>query len=137
VAATLGHVLDRQMHRALARHGVTSGQFTALAYIAEHPEISRSDLARGLQVTPQAAGAVARQLVDNGLLAPTTCRRGYPLVLSLTPTGAQMLLQAAPAVEAMTREMLGLLSPEIASVAEETLRHILTRLTHDDPRASI
>jgi DNA-binding MarR family transcriptional regulator len=127
----LGHLLERQMHRALIGHDVSAGQFTALTYIASHPGVNRADLARGLQITPPAAGGLTRQLVEKGLLARTTSQRGMPIAFTLTRAGEETLHRATPTVETLSGEMLQFIRPDIATMMDGGLRHLLSKLSQD------
>jgi DNA-binding MarR family transcriptional regulator len=131
VVTKLGHLLERQMHRALTGHDVSAGQFTALTYVASHPGVNRADLARGLQVSPPAAGGLTRQLVEKGLLARTTSHRGLPIAFTLTQAGELTLGLATPTVEALTEEMFQFIRPDIAAMIDGGLRHLLSKLSQD------
>jgi DNA-binding MarR family transcriptional regulator len=131
VVTKLGHLVERQMHRALTGHDVSAGQFTALTFVASHPGVNRADLARGLQITPPAAGGLTRQLVEKGLLARTTSQRGMPIAFTLTPAGEQTLRRATPTIEALTGVMFATIRPDIAAMMDGGLRHLLSKLSQD------
>ncbi len=131
VVAKLGHLLERRTNRALRSHGLTAGQFTALAEIGAHPGISRAKLARALQITPTAVGGLTRHLLDKDLVTRTEPQPGLPVAFSLTRTGVQTLRRTVPTVEAIAVEMLRYVRPDIANVVDGALRHSLDKLSQD------
>ena len=61
-------VLMTAKTRALRGLGLTVAQYAALLTLREHPGISGAGLARACLVTPQAAAAVLKGLVERGLV---------------------------------------------------------------------
>jgi DNA-binding MarR family transcriptional regulator len=133
VIAKLGRLLERRIQRGLADHDISASQFVALGYIAMHPGISRADLARGIQITPQAAGGLTAQLAGKDLIVRTPSLPGLPTAFTPTETGVRLLHAAEPALQALTREMLQLFAPNLAAVMNRAPRHLLTKLGCEDP----
>jgi DNA-binding MarR family transcriptional regulator len=131
VLTKLGRLLERRMQRVVSEYGVSANQFIALVHIGRNPGISRADLARGLQVTPQAIGGLTAQLVQKGLIARTTAQPGLPLEYTLTDAGADVLDNAAPAVQLLTREMLRWLRTDLAMAMDGAHRHLLSKLSQE------
>jgi DNA-binding MarR family transcriptional regulator len=123
------------MDRVLAPYGLTASQFMTLSQIMSHPGINRANLARSLQITPQAVGGLSAGLESKGLLHRQSAQRGKPLALTLTPAGRQALAHAAPAVETLALEMLlRCIRPEGITKLDGAFRHTLTRLSQEpDP----
>jgi DNA-binding MarR family transcriptional regulator len=123
------------MDRVLDPYGLTASQFMTLNHVMSHPEISRSDLARELQVTPQAVGGLSARLGDEGLLHRRTAQRGLPIALTLSPAGRQVLAHAAPAIVILALDLLlRCVKPEGVARLDGAFRHVLTRLNHEpDP----
>jgi DNA-binding MarR family transcriptional regulator len=128
VIVELGRLLERRIHRAMSEHGVTVGQFMALTHIGGRPGISRADLARALQITPQAAGGLTTQLLDMALIAKTDLGRGLPVECYVADTGLLLLEDATQTLEAITQEILGCFHPNLAAAMDGGIRHLLTRL---------
>jgi DNA-binding MarR family transcriptional regulator len=117
------------MQQVVSEHGVGAGQFIALVHIGRHPGISRADLARGLQITPQAVGGLTAQLVEKGLIGRTAARPGLPIEFILTDAGVDVLDAAAPAVQGLTQDMVRLLRTDLAMVMDGAHRHLLVKLS--------
>jgi DNA-binding MarR family transcriptional regulator len=132
VLIKLGHLLEQQMNRELADEKLGVNQYLALIYIASHPKISRAELARGLCVTPQAAGALTGQLVEAGLLARTPHRPGRPIELELTSAGVTVIGRASPGVGAREARMHAPFRPALRAPIDRALRHLLSSLRADD-----
>ena len=128
VVAKLGRLMEHRMHVSLAEHGLTGSQFVALTHIAHHPHISRNGLARGLHVTPQAAGGLIAQLLNKDLVDRTTSPPGHPGSVAVTEHGYHTLRRAAPSAQALTHELLASARPQLAPLMEDVLRHLHGRL---------
>jgi DNA-binding MarR family transcriptional regulator len=130
VAVELGRLLDRQLGHALTQYDLSVGQFMALDHITSNPGINRASLARRLQITPQAAGGLSRQLVEKGLLHRETAERGLPIALTVTVAGRRKHSEAAPAVEALSMNLLlRCVRPGAVSQMDGAFRHVLIRLS--------
>lgn len=130
VAVELGRLLDRQLGQALNPFDLSVGQFMALDHIMSSPGINRASLARRLQITPQAAGGLSRQLVEKGLLHREVAERGLPIALTVTEAGRRKHAEAAPAVEALsTNLLLRCVRPAAVAQMDGAFRHVLIRLS--------
>jgi DNA-binding MarR family transcriptional regulator len=130
VAVELGRLLDRQLGHALTPYDLSVGQFMALDHIVSNPGINRASLARRLQITPQAAGGLSRQLVEKGLLHREAAERGLPIALTVTEAGRRRHSEAAPAVETLsTNLLLRCVRPGAVSQMDGAFRHVLIRLS--------
>ncbi len=94
--AKVSHQLGLTIGRALAAHGVTLTQFSALAHISRSPGLSGADLGRALLTTPQASATLVRRLVDAGLVERTAVSAGLASSLRLTVLGVHKLRSAEP-----------------------------------------
>jgi DNA-binding MarR family transcriptional regulator len=125
----LGRLLDRRMQETLDPLGLTAGQYLALADVARRPGISRADLARDLQLTPQAVGGLVDTLATRGLLTRTRHEPGHPIELDLTASGLRTVEQAHTEVHRLSRHLLGqCVRPESVPSVENAFRRILDRL---------
>lgn len=126
----LGRLLDRQLSHALAPYDLTVGQFMALDHIVGNPGMNRTGLARHLQVTPQAAGGLSRQLAEKDLLHRGPAERGLPIALTVTDAGRRRHAEAAPTVEALSVNLLlRCVRPNAVSQMDSAFRHVLRRLS--------
>lgn len=129
VVAKLGRLVERRMQAVLAEQEITAGQFMALSHLAAHPGINRAELARALQITPQAVSGLVGQLADRGLLDRTASQPGHPISLSLTLAGEETVRQADALVEALSRQLLGqCVRPDAVASMDGAFRHVLKRL---------
>lgn len=129
VAVKLGRLLERNMQELLVPFGVTAGQYLALTHIMDSPGVSRAELARALQVTPQAVSGLTSQLAEKGLVERTDLRPGHPLELSLTATGLETVRSIAPVADKMARELLlRCFRVDAAKSVDGAFRHVLRRL---------
>jgi DNA-binding MarR family transcriptional regulator len=129
VAVELGRLLERRMYDALRPQGITASQFMALARIVTHPGISRANLARGLQITPQATGGITAQLVAKGLVhQPPPVEPGLPTAFTATDEGRRVFAATEPDMASLGREMLGFFRPNLANAMDGGLRHLRKRL---------
>lgn len=128
VLIELGRLLERRLQSEVVRYGVTANQFMALIRIANTPGLSRSDLARGLQVTPQAVGVLAGQLLDKGLISRTVNRPGLPMELALTEAGYEIIKLSRKNLETLSQEILRFFRPNLAAALDGAFRHLLVRL---------
>jgi DNA-binding MarR family transcriptional regulator len=130
VVAKLGRLVERRMQVVLAEQEISAGQFMALSHLASHPGINRAELARALQVTPQAVSGLVGQLADRGLLDRTASRPGHSLELRLTLAGEETVRQAEALVDALSRQLLAqCVRPDAVASMDGAFRHVLTRLT--------
>lgn len=108
LAASRFHRATRQaVEAALGPFALSATEYGALVFVDRNPGTSNADLARFLLITPQALGRVTAQLDARGLLArhaDEVIGRRRPL--ALTPSGAQVVREAEPAVECAQQQLL-------------------------------
>lgn len=129
VVIELGRLLERRVNRVLDARELTAGQFIALVHLGRCPGMSRAELAREIQVTPQAIGGLAAQLLDKGLITRTVSGPGHPHALALTDDGCKLIDELIPVMESVTEEMLRYFRPNLALAVDGALRHLLIRLS--------
>jgi len=129
IVIELGRLLERRINRVLDEEDLTAGQFIALVHLARCPGMSRADLAREVQVSPQAIGGLVAQLLDKGLITRTASGPGHPLVLDVTEDGCDLIDELKPVMESITEEMLRYFRPNLAITLDRALRHLLVRLS--------
>jgi DNA-binding MarR family transcriptional regulator len=130
VVIELGRLLERRLQRELAAVDLTTGQFMALSAISFTYRPSRADLARAIQVTPQAAGGLANQLIDKGLISRTEAAGpGAPLSFTVTDTGQDLLDRCAPHADNIRDDMLSYFRPNLASALDGAVRHLVTQMS--------
>ncbi|WP_248295203.1 MarR family winged helix-turn-helix transcriptional regulator [Paraburkholderia sp. UYCP14C] len=66
LAGQLDKILTRQLSEALAPHGLTLPQYTALSVLRARARSSNAQLAQRSLITPQAASAVVKSMEANG-----------------------------------------------------------------------
>lgn len=125
VVIKLGRLVERRLQMELAGCGITAAHLIALIEIARHPGISRADLARELRITPQAAGGISRQLINDELITRTPHVPGQSTAFTLTNAGAVRLREAVDSVRSVHMELLGTLAGTHAQAADATLRQLL------------
>jgi DNA-binding MarR family transcriptional regulator len=115
----LDRLLRRRLGNALAPHGLTLAEYTALSVLRSRPGLSNAQLARRTLITPQSMNEVLAHLVGLGLVT----RRpdpGHARVLrtELTAASKRTLAAANRTVAAIEREMLsGLTEAQAAKFA--------------------
>jgi DNA-binding MarR family transcriptional regulator len=124
----VGRLVERRMQAALHKHGLTAAHYLALSHLAELPRSSRSELGRGLLISPQAAGGIAERLMAAGYVSRRTADDGIQIELSLTDRGHELLACARPEVDKVNQEIVRLFKPEHASFIEGATEHILAHL---------
>lgn len=129
VVVELGRLIERRISRVLDEWDLTAGQFIALLHLARCPGISRAELAREIQVTPQAIGGLAAHLLERGLVSRGVSGPGRPHAFALTDDGCQLIDELMPLMECITEEMLRCFRPNLATAFDGALRHLLTRLS--------
>ncbi len=128
IVIELARLLERHLHEGLAAYDITAGQLMVLTSIATKAKSSRADLARRLQITPQAVGAITSQLAGRGLISRTSAPPGLPIELALTADGRDLLDEALPVVQALAQDMLSVFKPNLAGALDGALRHIMMKL---------
>jgi DNA-binding MarR family transcriptional regulator len=128
VVIELGRLVERRMHQAVRRSGVSASQYLVLLRVAGAPGISRADLARRLQISPQAVGGLTGQLVGKGLIERARAERSQAVAFTLTDLGCEVLDDAGPEVDHLVADMLRFFRPNLATAMDGGLRHLLDRL---------
>lgn len=106
----------------LARIGLTTPQFLALAAIEHNADISSAELARQSFVTPQAMIAIVARLESAKLITRVPAARGgRSLTMRLTPNGQKALSEARRHAMAIERYILELLGAERFGVLLDAL----------------
>lgn len=116
----------RSLETALAPHGLSVAQYSALSLFRVRPELTSADLARLADVTPQSMNLVVQQLVEHGLLE----RHPHPdhgrmLMLRPTARGRRLLDEATAPVREVERATLTGLSADEAAVVRRWLSGII------------
>ena len=130
--------LRTAMDAVLRPLDLTVPQYSCLEQLGARPDLSSSDLARGVFVTRQAMHGVLLGLEERGLLIRTaTAPRGRARPTTLTPAGQALLTRASRAVRAVERRMTADLDPAGAAAAAELLRSFVDALERPDDPARI
>ena len=119
---------------AVAQHGITSVQYTALALLARHPGITATRLAQNSFVTIQSMAQLLALLESRGLIRrePDPRSRRQNLIF-ITPAGRSVLDALREPVDTLEHEMLdGLNAAQVVDFAR-TLMHIRLTLTGAHP----
>ncbi|MGF6504513.1 DNA-binding MarR family transcriptional regulator [Paraburkholderia sp. 32] len=123
LAGQLDKILTRQLSEALASHGLTLPQYTALSVLRARARSSNAQLAQRSLITPQAASAVVKSMEANGwvtrVAGPLNRRVG---LLSLTKAGETLLAQCDGAADRVEQSMLG----EIDEHDSQILKNLLS-----------
>nr|WP_245839436.1 MarR family transcriptional regulator [Mycobacterium aquaticum] len=104
--------------------GLTLPEFVCLRVLSTAPGQSNAELARHINVSPQAMNNVLRGLQERGVVRrPASVASGRALPAELTPDGAALLKQAEAVVHAADVAALANLSAEEL----HELKHLLAR----------
>src|SRR3954451_16047426 len=102
----LDRILRRRLGDALAPHGLSLPEYTALSVLAARSGLSNAQLARRSLITPQAANEVLSRLEGRKLVRPgADPDHGRVRRTELTAGGRRLLAQADAAVDRVEREM--------------------------------
>ncbi|ALK33898.1 MarR family winged helix-turn-helix transcriptional regulator [Burkholderia plantarii] len=117
----LDRIVSRRLTEALAIHGLTLPQFTALSVLNGRGRSSNAQLAERSFITPQSANEVVKTMESNGWVTrePDPANRRIVLLL-LTPAGKALLKRCNESVDEIERSMLGDMSTD-----EPVLRALL------------
>jgi DNA-binding MarR family transcriptional regulator len=125
---SLGYILKRAqsaLHAALETrlraHGLSVSQYACLELLAQRPDLSQSELARGAFVTRQAMHQLTAGLQSAGLI--TSRDDGRARRLQLTAVGERTLRAASRAAAEVEHRMLGALD----EAQQRTMHDYLTR----------
>lgn len=124
----VSHHLERHLDRALMAHQLSFRRYVTLSVIAEFGQVSRADLARILQISPQAVGGVVRRLLSAGLVKRRGSEPGLPLEISITPAGEAALAASTPIAHDAERAALADLPAESRAVLRQALESMLNAL---------
>jgi DNA-binding MarR family transcriptional regulator len=128
------HAFGRAMDEALAAHGLSPAQYSALSVLARDPGVSGADLARGCNTTPQAMNGVLATLEREGLVErhphPT---HGRILQVELTSKGRRRLDQAQPSV----RGLEAAIEEEFSAKEMEAVKRWLVATAERLPRTTV
>lgn len=111
----LGYLLNRVAARlrtelttaVLEPLNLTFSQYLCMRMLSHSPGMSNAELARDLNVSPQAMNMVVRGLQDRGLVArPTTVASGRSLPTDLTRAGIALLARTDDGVREAERKVL-------------------------------
>ncbi|MET0457048.1 MAG: MarR family transcriptional regulator [Mycobacterium sp.] len=98
---------------ALEPAGLTFPQYVCMRILAKSPGRSNADLARDVNVSPQAMNMVVRGLQERGLVTrPASVSSGRSLPAQLTRAGVDLLKRIDPGVREAEQHVLAPLSPE-------------------------
>ena len=113
-----GHLIRRLQQIAVAifledtaEFGITPVQYATLRGLGEHPGVDQRSLAAQVGLDASTLGGVVDRLESRGWLTrqPSASDRRVKL-LHITPSGQDLLVRMAPAIEASQRRILAPLS---------------------------
>ncbi|OBI82027.1 MarR family winged helix-turn-helix transcriptional regulator [Mycobacterium sp. 1245805.9] len=118
--APLGFLLYRvvaalrpQLAAELKPLGLTLPEFVCMRILSHHPGLSSAELARGTNVSAQAANQVLHALEERGALSrPASTPSGRAMPAQLTRRGKALLKRADAAVHTADQRVLGRLTPD-------------------------
>lgn len=133
---SVGYILKRAqsaLHAALETrlrtHGLSVSQYACLELLAQRPDLSQSELARGAFVTRQAMHQLAGGLQSAGLI--TSRDDGRARRLQLTAVGKRKLRAASRAAAEVERTMLAGLDEAQQSMLHDCLASCIDSLADD------
>ncbi|OBI20923.1 transcriptional regulator [Mycobacterium sp. E2327] len=117
--APLGFLLYRvvaalrpQVAAELKPLGLTLPEFVCMRILAHHPGLSSAELARGTNVSAQAANQVLHALEERGALTRPSTPSGRAMPAQLTRRGKALLKRADAAVRTADQRVLGRLTAD-------------------------
>lgn len=117
-------VLQPAVTTQLQPLGLSLPEFVCLRILSTAPGQSNAELARHINVSPQAMNNVLRGLQDKGAVRrPDTAKSGRALPAELTPDGARLLKRAEAAVLVAEEQALSNLSAEQRRELKRLLAH--------------
>jgi DNA-binding MarR family transcriptional regulator len=127
----LDRLLRRRLGAALADHGLSLPEYTALSVLSARSGLSNAQLARRSLITPQAANEVLARLEERKLVRRTVdANHGRVRPAALTATGRRLLARADVAADAVEREMLAGLGGVERTALRNALAHAVRGLSH-------
>jgi len=129
VVGSLDKILRRRMTDALAPHGLTLAQFTAMSVLDARGQASNAQLAERSFITPQSANEVVNVMATRGWITraadPT---HGRILLLELTDDGRAVLRQCQQAILEIEQKMLAGIPDDQAAAAQNCLEMFVRNL---------
>lgn len=123
-------VLQPTVAQHLQPLGLSLPEFVCLRILSTAPGQSNAELARHVNVSPQAMNNVIRGLQERGAVRrPATVHSGRALPAELTADGAALLTRAETAVRAADELALGRLSDD----QRRELKHLLAHAVDGPP----
>lgn len=111
------------LDEAVAGHGITSLQYTALTVLERHPGMTSSELARNSFVRPQTMAQMVTYLVERGLVRrEPDARSRRQLLVFLAAEGQALLDELREPVRDIERRMVSGLDDADAQRLGEALR---------------
>ena len=111
----LDRVVSRRLTEALARHGLTLPQYTALSVLRARGRASNAQLAERSFITPQAANEVVKTMEANGwVMREADPMNRRVVLLSLTEAGNALLGECDAAADHVEGAMLDDMDTETA-----------------------
>ncbi|WP_321962232.1 MarR family transcriptional regulator [Paraburkholderia sp. J7] len=111
----LDRVVSRRLTEALARHGLTLPQYTALSVLRARGRSSNAQLAERSFITPQAANEVVKTMEANGwVMREADPMNRRVVLLSLTEAGNALLGECDAAADHVEGAMLDDMDNETA-----------------------
>lgn len=125
----LDRIVSKRLTEALAQHGLTLPQFTALTVLRARGRSSNAQLAERSFITPQSANEVVKVMESKGLVMrmPDSTNRRIVL-LQLTDQGLALLEQCDAAVDRIEASMLENIAPEGTNTLHALLRTCVRNL---------
>ena len=126
----LGYLLSRVMNElrtevtaaVLEPLDVAFPEYLCMRVLSKYPGHSNADLARALDVSPQAMNMVLRGLQDRGLVnRPASVPSGRSLPAQLTREGEELLKRTDAGVRAAERKLMANLTDEERDQFKRTL----------------
>ncbi|MFE3762353.1 MarR family winged helix-turn-helix transcriptional regulator [Streptomyces sp. NPDC059104] len=111
VARTVQHLFATRVEGVIQPLGFTLGQWTVMRELSRSPGSSASELARAAGHTPQACGAILKQLQADGLVR-RTAGRGRIVENFLTAEGLRVTEATIAQVDAVLAPALEKFGPE-------------------------
>jgi DNA-binding MarR family transcriptional regulator len=118
----LDRVVSRRLSEALAHHGLTLPQYTALSVLRARGRSSNAQIAERSFITPQSANEVVKTMEANGWVARESDPMNRRVVLlSLTEAGKALLDECDDAADHVEHAMLD----DLENDTPHTLRMLL------------
>lgn len=135
LVARLERAARAEIGSRVARHGLTTAQYTTLSILGARSGLSNAQLARRALITPQSMNEVLHALEEKGLVA----RRNHPghgriLLVELTRRGRGALAACDRLVDELEEEMLRELGPRDRSAFRAALQSAVGALHASHPQ---